>query len=356
MFLSLLLPLGIFLMKITSGSPVLVDKIYSNIIYKAFSQFYSSLTGLLPFSLGEVLLILAIIIVSSILLSSLYKIIFHKKNRLSTFLKTIILIYIIISCIYFAFVVSWGLNYNRKPFSEIINLDTSPSTVSDLKNLCKELIALTNNERSKLEVDTNGVMLINNKSVIFKTAYIGYENAAKDFPVLGGHYGNPKSVIMSELMCYSGITGVYFPFTAEANVNHLTPSPLLPSTTCHEMAHQRGFAREDEANFIGYLSCKYHPDSRFKYSGYLLALINSMNAYYKYDKEGFIKIRKTYSKGVNADLNHMNEFWKKYEGPIENVSTAINDTYLKANLQEDGVHSYGRMVDLLIAEYKTKDK
>lgn len=33
------------------------------------------------------------------------------------------------------------------------------------------------------------------------------------------------------------------------------------------------------------------------------------------------------------------------------MSDKVNDTYLKANKQTDGVESYDRMVDLLMAEY-----
>jgi hypothetical protein len=97
-----------------------------------------------------------------------------------------------------------------------------------------------------------------------------------------------------------------------------------------------------------------HPDVDFQYSGTLLALIHVMNALYHYDQDKYNQLRKKYSEGIQRDLTAMREFWKKYEGPIEDISSAINDAYLKANIQKDGIYSYGRMVDLLIAEHRLK--
>ena len=157
-------------------------------------------------------------------------------------------------------------------------------------------------------------------------------------------------------MSYEGISGFYFPFTGEPNVNIDIPASIIPCTVCHEMAHQRGFAREDEANFISYLVCSINPDVTFQYSGTLLALINSMNSLYKYAPQKYKTLIATYSKGLNRDLLELDQYWNYYEGPLEKLSTKINNTYLKANLQKNGVFSYGRMVDLLLAENRRQYK
>jgi hypothetical protein len=223
--------------------------------------------------------------------------------------------------------------------------------------MCENLIQKTNDLRAKVTEDTQGVMILpKGKSEALRRSYKGYVQASTVYSQLGGSFGNPKPVLLSELMSYTGITGVYFPFTAEANVNMKNNYSMLPSTISHEMAHQRGFAREDEANFIAYLTCKAHPDSDFQYSGYLLASIHSMNALYNYDRESFTSLSTKYSDGVRRDMNDINKFWKKYEGPVEKISNSINDAYLKANMQNDGVYSYGRMVDLLLAEYRKELK
>ena len=174
--------------------------------------------------------------------------------------------------------------------------------------------------------------------------------------MLKGIYSRPKGVYSSKLLCYAGITGIFMPFTYEANVNMMTPDPSFPHTIMHEMAHQRGFSREDEANFVGYLACKYHPDYDFQYSGYYHALVYSLNTLYGYDKDKSDEIMGMLSKDVLKDMTYENNFWKQFESPIEEITTAINDNYLKANHQYDGVYSYGRVVDLLLAERRQNIK
>ncbi len=122
---------------------------------------------------------------------------------------------------------------------------------------------------------------------------------------------------------------------------------------CHELSHVRGFMREDEANFIAYLACRISDDIEFKYSGIMLALIHSANALYSTDSKLFNELVKNhYSKEMLIDLKDNSLYWQKHSGFLSKVSNTVNNSYLKINGQSDGVRSYGRMVDLLIADYK----
>jgi hypothetical protein len=266
-------------------------------------------------------------------------------------------ILVILSIVFFTFIGIWGLNYYRMPFSSIAGLEVKPASVEELENLCKTLIERANTLRASVSVNSEGNVDIPGSSRdILQNCYKGYAAIASKYPQLAGKYGDPKPVFLSELMNYTGICGIYFPFTAEANVNVAIPESTLPSTASHEMAHQRGFSREDEANYIAYLACANHPDVAYRYSGVLLALIHSMNALHGSDEALASVLSESYGKGVRKDLVELREFWKRYEGPIEEATDKMNDTYLKANNQKDGVRSYGRMVDLLIAEHKQADK
>jgi predicted aminopeptidase len=154
--------------------------------------------------------------------------------------------------------------------------------------------------------------------------------------------------LFSKVLSLQGLGGIYCPFTGEANINMDMPDSSIPFVICHEMAHQRGFAREDEANFIGYLASMENPDAEFKYSGSISALNYAMNALYDKNKEKFSALREKFSGEVNRDLKARNVYWKSYDGIVNKISDAANDTYLKVNRQKDGNESYGRMVDLLI--------
>ena len=239
-------------------------------------------------------------------------------------------------------------NYNLKYNKSISGID---KTKEDLANLYEFLIENANETR-KLVKSSDGVMKANTDyKGIINRAYLGYENILDLLPNLSGNYSNAKYVMSSKLMCYTGITGIYFPFTGEANVNVAIPDIYIPSTTLHEMAHQRGYASEDEANFIAYLASINHPDIDFKYSGYILALNHTANALYSTDYNAYVALSKNISEDVLFDLRNNKEFWKRYEGKIDDISNEINNTYLKANGVSEGVKSYGKMVDLLLVYY-----
>lgn len=355
--LLLFLPIAIVISFFASKSPKTIENLYSNSVYRLVAQVLSRITGVFPFSVGEFLCYFIILFFILLLFKTIIRIVRERKGKIYIILDFILNTLVFVSIAYFAFIMIWGLNYHRLPFSDISGLDTKPASVDELVILCEDLIDSGNELRSKIQEDSSGIMQLsyNHKAALTK-ASLGYEKISNFYPELSGHYGHPKGVALSRGMSMSGISGIYFPFTAEANVNIDIPDSMIPCTASHEMAHQRGFAREDEANFIAYLTCSIHPDVQFQYSGTLLALIHSMNALYKYDKEKHLELYKKYGKGIIRDLKFLNEFWQSYEGPVEKASSKLNNAYLKSNYQNDGIHSYGRMVDLLIAEYRKKNK
>lgn len=354
LWILVLVPIAAISVYFSIKNPHIVERLYSNGIYKFIGIFLSNITGILPFSLGEFIVIFTFLFVVIYAIKILIKII-TKNISLQDIYRYSKNVIIASSIIYFTFNILWGLNYYRLPLSKIIGIDTSPASVNELKALCINLIEETNSLRSNLDLDSLSFEK-DSYSQALKRAYKGYDKAGELYPVLSGKYGTPKAVFLSEALSYAGITGIYFPFTAEANVNVHIPYVSMPSTVAHEMAHQRGFAREDEANYIAYLACKLHPDIDFQYSGYLLALIHSMNALYSSDRDAYYELNSRYSSELKRDLVTISEYWKRFDGPIEKASNKVNNAYLKSNNQKDGVKSYGRMVDLLIAEYRLKQK
>ena len=144
------------------------------------------------------------------------------------------------------------------------------------------------------------------------------------------------------------LAGIYSPFTVEANYNNAMVPYNIPHTLCHELSHLKGFMREDEANFIGFLACLESERREFRYSGYVMGWIYAGNALTAADPERYFAVRAQLDPEVLADLEENNRFWARYEGRVAEVAEAVNDTYLKANDQEQGVASYGMVVDLML--------
>jgi len=355
LFLILLLPIGISLTQLSRVLPNFTERFYSLFVYKIIVTTISSITDFFPFSLAECIIVSFSTFVLWYISKTIFNLLRHKTKR-RMILKNLLLNTLAASgLIYFSFQLLWGFNYQRLPLAKILKLNVHNSTTNELVHLCEDLITSSNTLREKISQNKNGVMeLPYNKRVILETAHIGYDKASLQYVILKGTYVVPKGILLSGPMCYTGITGFYFPFTSESNINMAEPDSYLPFTTSHEMAHQIGFAKEDEANFIAYIACINNPDINFKYSGTLAALTYSLNSLRQYDPQKYKELFSFCSKGVLNDMIYNENFWKGYSGHIEKISEEINDTYLKSASQRSGLKSYSEMVDLLLANYRKK--
>ena len=353
--LILALPLAGVLSFWGKANPEWVEHHYSTTFYHGLSQTVSTLTGLVPFSMAEVC-------IASLILFALWMIVrmirgLRDKEQkifdvLNRFFSTAAAI---ASVICLLFVMNCGLNYSRYSFTTYSGLTIRDSSAQELAALCAELIEEANELRPLITEDETGVTVLTASD--YETAAktkAAFDTLSQQYPVLQGSYAQPKPVFFSKLMSYTQITGFFFPYTFEANINVAAPDYTIPATMCHELAHLRGFMREDEANFVSYLACMASEDTELRYSGTMLALVHSMNSLYGADFETFCALNALYHPGVSRDFTYNNWYWQQYEGAVAEVSDKINDTYLKVNHQTDGVKSYGRMVDLLLADYRAR--
>jgi hypothetical protein len=152
------------------------------------------------------------------------------------------------------------------------------------------------------------------------------------------------------------LSGFFFPWTLEANINKDVPIFRMPAIMAHEQAHVRGFMRENEANFLTYLIARHTRNGDLKYSCLLLSFNYVMNALYKASKEQHREVLEKLSPRVLHDLRSEQAYWEKYRTSFAVASQKINNAYLKANAQHDGVASYGRVIDMMVSEHKMHRK
>lgn len=354
-----LLPISLLLTFLAKNSIYFAEQIYAKHIYKWISQIISSITGLLPFSLAELLIMVLPAIILIIAVRFIIRLFMEKNKRRELLIKGFINVLCTGSVVIFLFTALAGLNYHRSSFGTYSNLEIRNSSVEELYALTETLAFEANDLRAQTtKADEHGVFQLSmSYNQLGKIADQAYERLAEEYPILGGAYGVPKPILLSEAMSQTEITGVFMPFTMEANVNVDVPDYTIPATMLHELAHLRGFMREDEANFLSYLAGMKSDNAEVRYSSTMLALIISGNALYTQDPDLYFNIRDMYSEDVIKDIRANSEYWAKYEDTvISTVSNKINDTYLKVNAQTDGVKSYGRMLDLLLAKYRQEQK
>lgn len=327
---------------------------YALKVYPVFAGAISFFSSKVKFSLAE------FIIIALIITAIIYFVIALTQSLTEKSLKYIknfsLNIAVSLSIIYFMFVLFCGINYYRHEFTYYSGLEIKESSTEELINLCEILINDANETRARINTGSEGTaeLFDVNYSGTSERAKKSFENISGKYDVLKGNYPFPKLVVFSGVMSHLQITGMFFPFTFEANVNADIPPYQIPSVMLHELVHLRGFMREDEANFISYLACINSGFDDFAYSGTMLALTYSMNSLYYEDYDAYSTLYDKYSEDVKNDLKYSSNYWKQFETKAAEISSKINDSYLKANNQDDGVKSYGRMVDLLLAYYSDK--
>lgn len=258
------------------------------------------------------------------------------------------------SLLFFLYTVNCGVNYYRDPFSSYLEIELRESSVEELDSLCRLLEDKTAQAAELLLEDGSLSPDKEERKTFPALAKQAMEGLGEKYPQLKGYYPRPKPLLLSEILSVQSLAGIYSPFTIEANYNEDMTAYNIPHTACHELSHLRGFMREDEANFIGFLACINSDSPYFCYSGYLTAYVYAHNALYRQDAEGALEIYYSLPEEVLSDLSANNAFWQQYEGKISEASSRVNDTYLKANSQTDGIQSYGRMVDLLLGYYRSQ--
>ena len=365
-----LIPLGIILNEWAKHSAFIAEEVFAKRIYKVISQGIGFLTGWIPFSLAEVIVAIGPFIILALLIRQIIRAIRVKKTisensqksvgqlRFQLIMTAVQNILCLVSIIFFVYILLCGINYHRYSVQYYLDLSVENSSVEELEGLLIELADKATLLRSNLTTENEeGVYVLPmTKKELGKEAKKAYENLAKQYEIFEGHYPVPKHVLFSKLMSYTQITGVFTCWTMEANVNIDISPYSIGSTMCHELAHLHGFMREDEANYISYIACLASDSLDLQYSGTMLALIHTGNALYRKDVDRYAEIyRNHYSEAVIRDLIANNKYWDKFEKTkVAQTAEKVNDTYLKANNQTDGTQSYGRMVDLLLAEYRQR--
>lgn len=329
------------LVKILSNFPEFIELYYSNGFYQFISKIFRYTLGWLPFSFGDFVYIITIVYVTR----WFYR---HRKRIRKDTKQWFIDVASAFAILYFAFHLFWGLNYYRFPLNKNLNLNAEYST--------EELIAVTENLIKKsnqlhlelVEYDTLKVTIPYSKDEILKRVSTGYKNLKTIFPHLEYEPKSIKKSIFSYPLTYMGFSGYLNPLTNEAHVDDLIPLYKFPTTSAHEIAHQLGYAAENEANFIGFMATINHDDIYFKYTGYTFGLRFCLNEIYRRDEQLFDTMVETVNKGILKNYEEVRLFWDAHENPMEPLFKTFYSSFLKANQQSKGMESYSYVVALLV--------
>lgn len=258
----------------------------------------------------------------------------------------------VVALIFALFVLIFGVGYYTSDLEDRLELTEAEMTAEELAGTAEWLISEVNSLVDTVEFSDGGSSVspysVRQMNMLLLDAYA---DVSEEYSFIPRFTSFVKPIMLSEPMCYTHISGVYTYFTGEANVNIHCPDYSLPFTAAHELAHQRGIAREDEANFIAFLVCSRSEDNYIRYCGYMNLCEYVLNALYACDKDLWSEVCADLDRRAIREMVAYNEFYEKYnDNVVGNVSGAINDAYLQANGTE-GTVSYGLVARLAVAYF-----
>lgn len=252
--------------------------------------------------------------------------------------------------VYTGYTVLWGLVYYGPTFEQQAGIAARPVSVEELEATMRFFRDKINETAPLTEHAAPGV-LTGDTDAIFRAADSLYDALEQRYPFLGGSAVRPKQMVFSRVMSWINFTGFFFPFTGEANLNVDSPECLLPATIAHELAHVRGIAPEQTANFVAILACDTCGDALYAYSGYLLGYIHLSNALYSASYDRWLAVAQGLCETASEDLRANNAYWRQFDSPVSEAADSAYSGFLQSYDQELGSRSYGAVVDLLVAYY-----
>ncbi len=340
-WIPLTLPLQFFFVQWAKRNPDWVETNYSQYLYPKIGAAFRNLLGWIPFSIGDIFYSVVAISLLSFLWRKVRKGKVTWKEVLYKSLK-------VTAIIYFFFHLLWGLNYYRQPLHKVLELNHKYTT-AELEKVVDLLTKKSNTHHSLIAShDTLKVDVPYSNSEIFNRTPPAYQQLREVFPTLDYRPKSIKASLFSTTLVYMGFSGYFNPITSEAQVSRLVIPYKMPTTSCHEEAHQLGFAKENEANFIGSMACMHSTDPYFQYSGYSFALRYCVNDLYRRDEEKGKCALEKINPGILKNWKENREFWQQYENPLEPLFKVFYGQFLKANNQSKGIQTYSYVVALFV--------
>lgn len=327
-------------------------------LMEAVAQFFvapwhraaGKLCSALPFSIGELLIVLGFIAAAAYIVFQAVGFIRHpdKLKRLYRLIMSAVTVFCVV---YGGFCLLWGVYYYTSDFEEQSGIHSRLISTEELETVTRYFTVLLSDYAPQVQRDESGVFA-EDVEEIFSRSDTLYDAVSLKLPCLSGQNLKPKPFFFSEALSYMTFTGFFFPFTGEANINVSVPACSIPATIAHELAHQRGVAQEDRANFVAVLSCLENGDPVYCYSACLMAYTYLGNALYSADYEAWLQNYENLHPLAIADMRYENSYWAPYRDTVVNsASDAVYTGFLQSYGQTEGLKTYGKCVDLLVAYY-----
>lgn len=345
-------PLALLCLHWSAQHPAWVERHFSRTWYPAWATRMSQFSARFSGSLAERLALLcAAAIVLALLARGVQSLLQRSAKPLAHFCFDLLCS---AGALVAAFILLWGLHFVRLPFSDAAHMQLQPTDPQALVTLCDTLLDDAITLRAQFPQDAQGARK-NPDSItdLLNKIPAAYATLAVEYPWLAGDYAPPKAALYGETLSDMQIMGIFIPYTGEALLNAEIPSTQLAHTAAHEAAHQRGFAREAEADYIGYLACMASGDAGMAYSGTLTMLRYAALSLSELAPSAYDALAARFTPGIHADYAEQLDYWQAHNTPLAGLVNVTNERYLHTfALKQSGRDQRGDVVALLLSRQK----
>lgn len=320
---------------------------YASVMNPFWLKTVGKVTGLVNFSVVEILIYLIILILLFHIASIIGSYRVKDSDRHKRFINFLTNLLILGTFIFLLYEAGEDVYFYRTPFSEANGFGAGSYSTTDLIRVCRYLTEECNDLADQVERDEDGLMVA--ASDVELRVPDAMTRLGRRYPMLAGEYYQPKPIFISYLMSKTGMAGIYSAYTVEANYNRDMTDYNKPFTMSHELTHTHGILQENEANFVAYLNCMNTNQSDIRYAGALSGWVYCGNELYKRNRSLWAILSNSLDPRVQADLAANNAFWKKYKGAVSKGAQSFNDSFLKNHGQTMGTDSYDQVVDLIVS-------
>ena len=315
-----------------------VEDVYARRWYPLLQANLTTISNQVPVVLFDIALVAVILLVIAIWVITLKR---GKKKRLRAIGQAVLSTLSVAAVIYLWFLTTWGLNYARQPLEARLPFDASRVTPAAVRALAEHAVREAN--RTHAAGHAAGFPEVNAMPQPLITALqdVERELGRPRTTVIA----RPKYSLLTPFFRASTVSGMCDPFFLETLVNPDLTGPERPYVLAHEWAHLSGYAPEDDASFVGLLAA-LRAGPAAEYSAWLELAFSAISQLQPVTQR---LVLQNLEEGPRRDQQAIYD--RVMGARIEVVDRAAWKTYdqmLKSQGVEEGIHSYSRVVQLLL--------
>jgi hypothetical protein len=341
---------GVLLQGLATLVPWAIERFYARLIYPRILAALCTFSGVFSLSVGEVLVYVLLGVALFLSARFCVQTLRRSGDRVRHIRAGVRFVAWVAAAVLWSFLITFGFNYQRPFLFELLGYEKRPAEAYELEEIGADVVRGVNSNYIEAHSEGRAIPDSDEVKALIKESF----DTTTDLKLLPrGEFAQPKPVYASALLSRLGISGIYFPYTGEPNYNADAPDFQQPFSLAHEMAHQRGVARESEANFVAYLVCVNSRDPFVRYSGYRGGL-GVLAELYRVEPEKARELARQLGPGFKEDSRRAAIFWARAAGAAGALSQRFNDLYLRANRVKSGVNDYQGSTALIIGHYLQK--